>query len=173
VQWCITMGFLDSLKDKVKDGMNEAADKVKEGMSEVAEERKKRKGTFDGLYIYGHPHVKENSIPVWLVLYENCLSVKRKFASGDNLVFELPYEKMESASITDAERLDRSSLLSAAIDGLKKQKVKGEILQITVFGKDKNNNVLRIPILFGDIKRCVQLKTALDNEIGRSQEITI
>lgn len=154
------MGLIDDLKDKVKSEVNE-----------VAVDLKSRKGTFDGLYIYGHPNVKGHNIGVWLILYEGELVVKQK--SKGILLFNLPYEKMESANVLDAKKTSASGLIPSAMKLFDGNKIKGDVLEIVAIGKDKNNNQVRVPILFGDIRSCLKLKTVLDSEIAKSQGVTI
>jgi hypothetical protein len=155
------MGFIDDLKDKVKDGI-----------TEVTEELGKQKASFSGLYIYGHPNVKGNNIGVWIVLYENELAVKQKMVE-DNILFKLPYEKIESVNVLDSKKMDVSGFVPGVMRLFDGRKIKGVVLEIIALGKDKNNNIVKIPILFGDIRACLKLKTVLDNEIGKAQGITI
>jgi hypothetical protein len=158
------MGFLDNLKDKIKDEINEAS-----------EERNKRKGTFTGMYYFGHPNVKGHNISIYIVLYDSELVVKQQLLAGENILFKLPYEKIDSTDITDASQIAKRIILPAdAIMNLfEGKKVKGDVLQIVAMGKDKNDNPVKVPILLGDIRNCLKLKTFLDNEIGKAKGITI
>lgn len=77
-------------------------DKIKSGVEDWREEQSKRKGTFGATYLFGHPNVKANKVQVNIVLYENELVARSKVGLGEGpALFNIPYEKIGSASILD------------------------------------------------------------------------
>lgn len=165
-------------------------DKLKSGVENWKEEQSKRNGTFGATYLFGHPNVKANKVPVNIVLYENELVVRSKVALGEGpALFNIPYEKIGSASILDLAKEVRKPKSYDAFSGtgipdlsnwvkqntsfFERKDVKGETLQIVALGQDKNGNRVEVPIVFGFVSNCIKLKTLLDQEIGKHQGITI
>lgn len=116
-----------------------------------------------GFYLSGHPNVNENNVGVCIVLYEDRVTVYKNTGLGlskGQIIFELPYEKIDS---TDS----RSHA----------------ILEIIVLGHDKNNNSVRIPIVLRicdrkninapNPEKRDQIKAILDQEVIKNREITI
>ncbi len=138
----------------------------------------KQKHVFMVTYQYGHPNIGGRNIPCFLKLYDKELVVRRRQLFGEEELFRIPYEKIESVT-TNIEkewkgaRLATGLVLLGPLGALLFGKKKTEQLGLVVRGQDKEGNVVQIPIVFTPARFSSKIKALVDQEIGRAKGVTI
>jgi hypothetical protein len=134
--------------------------------------------SFKATYIYGHSNIRRTRIRCLIKLDETELVVQRiRFGSRD-ILFSLPYEKIQVVNIESEEilKIGRAAAsyitlgsLGALIFGKKKQKY----LILNMNGKDKYGEQIPIKIVFSDLMNDTRIKGAIDQKIGYARGISI
>ena len=129
-------------------------------------------------YIYGHPNIKRTRIRCIIKIDETELIVQRMRLGFSDVLFSLPYEKIESVNIETEEvlKITRAAAsyitfgsLGALLFGKKKQKY----LILFVNAIDKKGERIQIKIVFSDIMNSTRIKGAIDQKIGQARGISI
>lgn len=133
---------------------------------------------FTATYIYGHPNIPRTRIRC-LIKIENAELIVQRIRFGfHDVLFTLPYEKIESVNIEteDVLKITRAAAgyitlgsLGALLFGKKKQKY----LILIVNGTDKKGERIQIKIVFSNVINHTRIKGAIDQKIGQARGITI
>lgn len=130
--------------------------------------------TFTGIYVSGYPGLEDN-IPCFINLDDKEIVVTRK---NRVLLFKIPYEKVESVSVDIQKEWSGGRMalgllvagpLGLVLFGKKKQKFFG----ILVRGKDKEGNIVKIPIAFKKVGKDKLLKKEIEIRMTQERGITI
>jgi hypothetical protein len=134
--------------------------------------------SYSATYIYGHPNIPRTRLRCSIKLEDAEVIIQRiRFGSRD-ILFTLPYEKIESVDVETEEvlKITRAAAsyitlgsLGALLFGKKKQKY----LILTVNAIDKKGKQIPIKIVFSDVINHTRIKATIDQKIGEARGITI
>ncbi len=134
---------------------------------------------YTGIYLKGYPGLGKENFKCNITFGQNELNVSEYYSQESKIIFSIPYDKIENFTVESKKEFDgkKSALgffLLGGIGALAMSQKVQKIFTFIVKGKDKEGNIVKIPIYFANIKNDIDFKEELLKHIHTPDEdITI